>query len=180
MSPATPNRRPVNLEALEEHALRMKLRTGIVLPEVKRKNVSLPRDAFIPVLRADIGSSIPVSVYRYRLYVPVAQIIPESPTAIRTVTIATKADVFTIRNTLIRHFGGVTMLHQAPAPAFGIGARDPAHVEETLEQNEHVTFEVYSAPIQEADDYFRTLRQELQDALQEGVILIERLQVTLI
>jgi hypothetical protein len=34
--------------------------------------------------------------------------------------------------------------------------------------------------VQEADDYFRAIRQELQDALQEGVILIERQQVTLI
>jgi hypothetical protein len=38
----------------------------------------------------------------------------------------------------------------------------------------------YAAPVQEADDYFRAIRQELQDALQEGVILIERQQVTLI
>jgi hypothetical protein len=50
----------------------------------------------------------------------------------------------------------------------------------TLEQNEHVAFEVYAAPIQESDDYFRAMRHELQEALQEGVILIERHQVTLI
>ncbi len=49
-----------------------------------------------------------------------------------------------------------------------------------LEQNEHLAFEVYAAPVQESDDYFRAIRRELEAALCEGVILIERLQVTLI
>ena len=49
-----------------------------------------------------------------------------------------------------------------------------------MEQNEHVAFEVYAAPVQESDDYFRAISQELQDALGEGVILIERQHVTLI
>jgi hypothetical protein len=87
---------------------------------------------------------------------------------------------FTLRNALIRHCGGVTVLHQPPAPAFGVGARDPADVSGTLEQNEHIAFEVYAAPVQEADEYFRSLRRELQEALLEGVILIERQQVILI
>lgn len=94
--------------------------------------------------------------------------------------IASDTDIEAIRDTLIRHFGGSTVLHQPPAPAFGVGARDPANVADTLEQNEHVSFEVYSAPVQEADDYFQALRQELQEALVEGVILIERQQVTLL
>ncbi len=70
---------------------------------------------------------------------------------------------------LTRHFGGVTVLHQPPAPATGIGARDPADVAGTLEHNEHLAFEVYAAPVQESDDYFRTLRRQLEEALQEGV-----------
>ena len=41
--------------------------------------------------------------------------------------------------------------------ASGIGARDPSNVTETLEFNEHVAFEVYAAPVQESDDYFRAL-----------------------
>jgi len=53
-------------------------------------------------------------------------------------------------------------------------------VSETLEENEHTTFEVYAAPLQESDDYFRTLRKELQEALGEGVILIERQEIVLI
>jgi hypothetical protein len=99
---------------------------------------------------------------------------------LRRTTVATEADVFAIRNTLVRHFAGVTVLHQSPAPAFGIGARDPMNITATLERNENLAFEVYAAAIQDADDYFRALRLELEGALQEGVILIERQQVTLI
>ena len=51
---------------------------------------------------------------------------------------------------------------------------------ETLEENEHVTFEVYAAPLRESDDYFQALRKELQEALGEGVILIERQELTLL
>jgi hypothetical protein len=170
----------VDLTSLEEHAARMKLRTGVLLPETKKKTVSLPRESFVPLIQAEVGSSVPISVYRYRLLVPIVQIVRESAQAVRRVVIATDAEIYAIRDTLIRHFGGLTVLHQPPAPAFGIGARDPANVAGTLEQNEHVSFEVYSAPVQEADDYFHALRQELQEALQEGVILVERQQVTLL
>jgi hypothetical protein len=52
-------------------------------------------------------------VHRYRLLVPVAQIIRDSAQAIRHVVVATEADIFTLRNALIRHVGGVTVLHQA-------------------------------------------------------------------
>jgi hypothetical protein len=158
----------------------MKLRAGVVFSESKKKSISLPRDAFVPILQADVGSSVSVSVYRYRLLVPIAQIIRESALEVRRVLVATDEDIFAIRNALIRHFGGVTVLHQPPAPAFGIGARDPLNVKDTLEQNEHSAFEVYAAPLQDSDDYFRALRRELQEALQESVILIERQQVTLI
>jgi hypothetical protein len=170
----------VNLTALDAYAARMKLRVGVVLPESRKKLVSLPRQAFVPLLQADIGSAVSVSVYRYRLLVPIARIHRESVGEIRRVLVATEGDIFTIRNTLIRHFGGVTVLHQPPAPAFGVGARDPSNVANTLEQNEHIAFEVYSAPVQDADDYFRALRLELEEALREGVILIERQQVALI
>jgi hypothetical protein len=165
---------------LEEHVARKKLRTGIVLPETKKKAVPLPWDAFVPVIQAEVGSPVPLLVNRYRILVPIAHLIRESPQAVRRLLIATDTDIDTIRDTLIRHFGGVTVTQQPPAPAFGVGARDPANVAGTLEQNEHVAFELYAAPVQEADEYFRALRQELQEALQEGAILIERQQVALI
>lgn len=180
MPAPSPQRRPLDLTPLEAHAARMKLRAGVVLSDAKKKTVSLPRDAFVPILQADIGSSVSVSVYRYRLLVPIAQIVRESAHEVRRLLVATEEDIFTIRNALIRHFGGVTVLHQPPAPAFGVGARDPSNVTNTLEQNEHIAFEVYAAPVQDSDDYFRALRSELEKALQEGVILIERQQVTLI
>lgn len=180
MSGPSPNRRPVELTLLDGHAARMKLRAGVVLPDSKKKTVSLPRDTFVPILQADVGGPVSVTVFRYRLLVPIAQIIRETVHQARRVLVASEEDIFTIRNALIRHFGGVTVLHQPPAPAFGVGARDPSNVSNTLEQNEHIAFEVYAAPVQESDDYFRVLRSELQNALQEGVILIERQQVTLI
>ena len=62
----------------------------------------------------------------------------------------------------------------------GAGARDPDNVAETTEHNLHVSFEVYAAPVPESAEYFRALRRELQEALLEGVILIERQHVTLI
>ncbi|MCI0464983.1 MAG: hypothetical protein L0Z62_49305 [Gemmataceae bacterium] len=114
MPSPSPPRRPIDLAPLEEHAAKVKLRTGIVLPQTRKRTVSLARESFVPVVQAEVG------------------------------------------------------------------ARDPANVVGTLEQNEHVAFEVYAAPVQESDDYFRALRQELQNALQEGVILIERQQVTLL
>ena len=38
----------------------MKLRGGIVLPKRERKTVSLPRDSFVPVIQAEVGSAVPL------------------------------------------------------------------------------------------------------------------------
>jgi hypothetical protein len=167
MPPPTPKRRPVDLAPLERHVARKKLRTGIVLPVTKKKAVPLPWDSFVPFIQAEVGSPVPLLVNRYRILVPIALVIRESPQAVRRLLIAADTDIDTIRDTLIRHFGGVTVTHQLPAPAFGIGARDPANVAGTLEQNEHAAFELYAAPVQEADDCFRALRRELQEALRK-------------
>jgi hypothetical protein len=180
MPPPSTKRRPVDLTFLGAHAARVKLRTGLILPQTRKKTVTLPRDSFVPVLQAEVGTTVPLLVHRYRLLVPTAQISHESALAVRRVTFATMADIDVIRNALIRHFGGVTVLHQPPAPATGVGASDPGNVAGTLELNEHVAFEVYAAAVQESDDYFRAVRRELQEALQEGVILVERQQVTLL
>jgi len=104
----------------------MKLRAGIVLPESNKKSVLVPHDSFVPVLQADIGSAVSITVYRYRLLVPLVQIVEERDRSIRHFPIASYADLYVIRNTLIRHFGGVTVLHQPSAPALGVGARDPS------------------------------------------------------
>jgi len=179
MPPPAPKRRPLNLEGLEARVKSMRLRTGVELPLGKGK-VSLARDRFVPRIQAEVGCELAVNVYRYRLLVPIAQITQESPSAVRRVVVATMEEIEQLQNAFVRHFGGVTVHHQTPAALRGLGARDPADVPGTLEQNEHVAFEVYAAAVQESDDYFHALRRELEDALREGVILIERQVVTLI
>jgi len=180
MASSSQRRRPLDLARLNERAARWKLRSGITFPDATKKMLTVPREAFVPVFQAEVGSSVSLVVYRYRILVPIAQIGGNVAGKERRFRIAKDDDVFKLRDTLIEHFGGLTIVHQPPAPAFGVGARDPANVTATLEQNEHIAFEVYAAPVQEADDYFRALRLELEDALQEGVILIERQQVVLI
>lgn len=179
MPPPAPERRPLNLEGLEARVKSMRLRTGVELPLGKGK-VSLARDHFVPRIQAEVGCELAVIVYRYRLLVPIAQFTQESPSTVRRVLVATIDEIEQLQNTFVRHFGGVTVHHQTPAALRGVGARDPADVSGTLEQNEHVAFEVYAAAVQESDDYFRAVRRELEDALREGVILIERQVVTLI
>jgi hypothetical protein len=179
MPPAAPKRRPLNLEGLEGHVKIKRLRTGVELPSGKGK-VSLARDRFVPRIQAEVGSELAVNVYRYRLLVPIAQTTQESPSTVRRMLVATMEEIEQLQNAFVRHFGGVTVHHQTPAALRGIGARDPADVAGTLEQNEHVAFEVYAAAVQESDDYFQALRRELEEALREGVILVERQVVTLI
>src|SRR4051812_30092275 len=124
--PSTPERRPVNLAALESSSARVKLRTGVILPDTKKKAVSLPRESFVPVVQAEVGSTVSLLVHRYRILVPVVQIIRESAQSLRRILVATDADIFTIRDTLIRHYGGVKGGPQPPSPAPGAGARAPA------------------------------------------------------
>jgi hypothetical protein len=173
-------RRPVDLSALEEHARLLKPKTPIVRDDSRRKSVGVPKDDLVPVVQADVGSKVSVDVYRYRLLLPIAQIISKSADDVRRIVVAHEDDLDTIQNTFIRHFGGVTLQTQQPSPIRGVGARDPGDVPGTLERNEHAIFEVYAAPIHASDEYFRAVRRELEDALGEGVILVERQLVTLI
>jgi hypothetical protein len=46
--------------------------------------------------------------------------------------------------------------------------------------NYNLHFVIYAAPVRESDNYFLALRRELEDALAEGVILVEKQQVFLI
>jgi hypothetical protein len=70
----------------------------------------------------------------------------------------------------VRHFGGVTLSPSSP----GFGLRDPDDLEQEPESNFNAHFAILASPGAAADRYFRALRTELQDALDEGVILIER------
>lgn len=117
MSSPSP-RRPVDLRSLDAHVQSMKLRQGVELPEGKRK-VPLGRDLFIPKIQAEVGSAVPIGVYRFRLLVPVAQITRESSHAIRRVVVATMDEIEEIQDTFVRHFGGVTVHYQIPGSLRG-------------------------------------------------------------
>ena len=58
--------------------------------------------------------------------------------------------------------------------------RDPGQPHDKPEMNYNAYYVVYAAPIRESDHYFRALQIELQEALAEGVILIERQEVYLV
>ncbi len=172
-------RRPINPAILQPYLEKKKLRTAAVLPDTKKKTVSMMRETFVPVIQAEVGRAVPINVYRYKVLVPISQTIRETPEAFRRVIITTREDLDLLTSMLTDHFGGITGTVVDAPIIRGVGARDPMKAT-LLEENEHAAFEVYAAPIQESDDYFRALRQELQEALGEGVILIERQHVTLL
>src|SRR4051794_25109719 len=116
-----PERRPVNLAALEGLVARMKLRAGIELPGDSARNVSVPRESFMPVVQANVGSPPPISVFRYRLLVPTAEAIRESPPSFRRITVATADDVELTNGPPRRPFGGAPLPHQQNDPAVGTG-----------------------------------------------------------
>src|SRR5262249_52735108 len=109
-----------------------------------------------------IGAGAAVS--RFTVIVPVEQVRPfRKPKA-------SAADLAELEQMLVRHFGGVTI----PPASTGFGLRNPTRLHEEPEMNYNVFFVVYAAPVRESDVYFQTLQTELQLALDEGVILIEK------
>jgi hypothetical protein len=177
-APSSPRRRPINPDALAPYAAEQKLARPMQ-PGAKR-SLSVSRDQLVPVVRADVGTEVPVPVYLYRIFVPLFQTVRESATVSRRIKIATDDDIDTLNEMFIRDFGGVTTLQQTPSPLQGSGARDPRQPMATLERNEHVAFEVFASATHQSDVYFSALRHELQDALGEGVILIQRIEMTLV
>jgi hypothetical protein len=173
-------RRPVDLSSLDDHVRQLKPREASARDDSRKKSVTIAKDALVPVVQADVGREVSVNVYRYRLLLPIAQIISKTAGDAQWIIVANEDDLDTIQETFIRHFGGATFHIQHPSPIRGVGARDVTDIPGTLEQNEHAVFEVYAAPIHASNEYFRAVRRELQDALGEGVILIERQEVTLI
>jgi hypothetical protein len=133
------------------------------MPGTKR-TVSINREKFIPVVRAEVGAEVPIPAYLYRIYIPVSHLIPESPTTTRKDMIATAEDIQTLRDLLIRDFGVVT-LDNRPFPLEGVGARDPSRPAATQERNEHFAFEVLAAATHQSDVYFSALHHELHEAL---------------
>jgi hypothetical protein len=108
--------------------------------------------------------------WRYTVVVPVVQLLPERRAK------ATPDDLIALEDMLLGQFGGLSRLPRIS----GYGLRNPRGRLRQPELNEHVPLAVYTAPLPEADDYFRDLQRELQEALNEGVILVERQDVILL
>ncbi len=127
----------------------------------------------VPAMRAQLGPE--TLVRRYTVFVPVEEI--KAGQAPRT--IATPKDLRQIYLMFIKHFGGVTGAATVPS-LVGSGARDPRRPVQTQELNKHAYFSVYAAAVRASDEYFLALQKELAEALAEGVILIERQDVTIL
>jgi hypothetical protein len=112
------------------------------------------------------------AVWRYTALVPVEQILEDGTKK----PVATEEDISTLEFMFIEHFGGITR----PPKRRGIGARDPRRPKETREMNTHEVFEVYAPHAPTSDQYFQALRFELQEALVEGQVLVEREDVFLL
>jgi hypothetical protein len=128
----------------------------------------------VPELKPQIGADT-IAVWRYTVFVPVEEQCPDG----QTLPVATAADLDNLEGLLADHFGGITAPAIVPAIK-GAGARDPARPAATREFNRHATFTIYAAARGVSDEYFRALRRELEDALAEGVILIECQDVTIL
>ncbi len=103
-------------------------------------------------------------VWRYTVLVPVEEARPGQ----RPRRIASNEDIDQLQDMLFAHFGGVTVL---PRTA-GYGLR-----EGTLELNTHRPFAVYAAAVAASEKYFEALRHELEEALIQETILVERQEV---
>ena len=122
----------------------------------------------VPELRPRMGPG--ERVWRYTVIVPLEEVRPAKR------RIATEVDVENLERMFSRHFGGLT----TPPPSVGRGLRDPADHSVEPEMNYNAYFVVYASPVREADAYFLALKRELEEALDEGVILIERQEVLLL
>ncbi len=107
------------------------------------------------------------ALWRYTLTLPLEEIEPRKRQK------ATPEDLIHLQEMFTEHFRGFTRLPSA----VGYGLRDAAKPHRGLEINFNAFFAVLASPLPAADAYFRALREELEKALNEGVILIERQDV---
>jgi hypothetical protein len=123
---------------------------------------ALPTSALTEI-RALIGTG--AVVWRYTVLLPMDETQPGKKS--RRVATARDHGV-PLERTLAAHFNGVTVL----PPVVGQGLR-----EGQLEMNTNVPYVIYAAPMRASEDYFRALKEELQEALAQETILIERQEV---
>ncbi len=111
-------------------------------------------------------------VWRYTLLVPLEQLLDDGTAH----SIATPDDLLNLELMLIDHLGGITILSKVQ----GRGCRDPRRPRETLETNNHAAYVLYAPAAYVSDQYFQALRSELQDALVEGIVMVERQEALLL
>lgn len=116
----------------------------------------------VPVLIPRLGPG--EAVWRFTLTVPLEEIRPRKRQK------ATAEDLDNLQMTFAEHFRGFTQMPNSP----GFGLRNPRAPHQPPEMNYNMYFVVLTSPVPEADAYFRALREELEAALDEGVILVER------
>jgi hypothetical protein len=128
----------------------------------------------VAAMRPQIGTGA-AFVRKYTVLVPVAQARTDGTKR----TVATDEGLVALELMLTDHFGGLTVPAVVPILR-GLGARNPQELEQSREINVHTYFLVYAAVHEAADHYFLALNRELEEALDEGVILIERQEVTIL
>jgi PII-like signaling protein len=123
----------------------------------------------VPDVRPPMG--IGALVWRYTVLIPTVEGGHDGEVR----SVATEMDLERLRQMFCAHFGGLTILNRIP----GYGWRDPQDLA-SLELNLHVPFAVYARPVTASDRYFERLQQELQEALVQGLITVERQEVLLL
>jgi hypothetical protein len=111
-------------------------------------------------------------VWRYTVFVPVEHIQDDGTVQ----PMATPDDLINLELMLVEHLGGLTILPMV----HGRGCRDPRRPRETMETNKHAVYLVYAPAAYVSDHYFQALRAELQDALGEGIVMVERQEALLL
>jgi PII-like signaling protein len=123
----------------------------------------------VPDVRPPLG--VGALVWRYTVLVPVVKVRQNG----EATPVATYSDLENLRNAFCEDFGGVTFLQSV----VGYGLRDPRDPT-SLELNRNVPFVVYARPLSASDRYFERLQQELQEALVQGLVVVERQEVLLL
>lgn len=121
-----------------------------------------PLISSLPRIRARVGEG--GLFWRYTVLLPV----DETRAGQETRTIATPHDQDTLEQALANCFDGVTVLH----PTRGCGLRAGE-----IELNTNIPYVVIAAPVTETEQYFLGLKKELQEALNQETILIQRQDV---
>ena len=160
MTAPAAGRRHIDLSALEEHVSLLKPKAGVLHDDSRKKTVAIPKDNLVPVIQADVGSSVPWDVYRYRLLLPIAQIV----NGVRVALDGIEVDIDTLEETFtppLRRGDLPDATALSPSRCRHPGSRQCAS---DLGKEQHAVYEVYAATIHASDEYFRAIRQELQEA----------------